>query len=209
MVEIILAVVLLVIIFHIFRGSDTDNHTKNYKYDKHYTVDTDDSIESTESTESYIYTDNDTEVMPTDDINKNRWATLEQSTTSLIPESVLSNKMCGTDVSGINLDKYVKSKLDDYAFGNKVTGSNSFYDNKFESGAVREGTMFNDEDSYSIFDSKDDMDKKYRDQHFSFHDKINGSSSEAVDPVDKMNSYLFNNDKAGLTIQEIFDGMTR
>ena len=211
MIEIILAVVLLIIIFHIYRGSSvpTNKYARDYKYKKKYMLDADsvpepyfpDSDDSDDSS--------DTHILPMDDMNKNRWATLEQSTSSLIPGSVLSNKICGTDVSGINLDKYVKTKLENYAFGNEITGANSFYDDKFESGVDREGTAFDSDGAIaSDINHIDYTDKQYREQYFSFHDKINGSSNEAADPVDKMNAYLFSNNKSGMRIQDVFDGMT-
>jgi len=143
--------------------------------------------------------------MPND--NNKKWATLLESTAPLIEGSKLSNAMCGVDVSGINLDKYVQTKLENYAFGDGVAGENGFYDNKFETGATL--ALSNDNDSYSIGGSVDNMndDEKYRAQHFDFYDKINGSSNEAFDPVDRINTYLFNKNTSSTNIQDIYDGM--
>ena len=49
---------------------------------------------------------------------------------------------------------------------------------------------------------------EYKNNFFNFHNKINGSSRDHPDPVDKVNLYRFNGVKCGTKIQDLYDGLT-
>lgn len=209
LVEIVLIVILVVIMFHVFNG--TKSHVTEYisslgsndenKCDDENMIDNDEDLDG----DSQSSDQDEINIMPND--NNTKWATLKESTAPLIRGSKLSNAMCGVDVSGINLDTYVKTTLENYAFGNSIMGENGFHDDKFETGATL--APLNDNESYSIEGSVDSAkdNEKYRAQHFDFYDKINGSSNDAFDPVDRINTYLFTKNTSSTNIQDIYDGM--
>ena len=215
LIEIILTLILVIIIFRIFTGYNTgtmeymsplkdgEGTVKEYMFEEEHMLDCDEDLDSDSDSDS----DNGENISPNDNNGINAWATLEEFENPLIPESNLSNSMCGVDVSGINLDKYVQDKIQNYAFGDNVQGGdNGFYDNRFETGDIRSSRA---DDGYDIEESLDnDVAKKYNDQYFNFYDKINGSSSDAVDAVDKVNVYLLGNNSNGTNIQDIYDNMT-
>jgi len=86
---------------------------------------------------------------------------------------------CHTNNTIKNMDKFIKNKLFD---------------------EIHKCDNFNS-------DSKVD-DCSYKNNFFSFHNKINGSSRNNPDPVDKVNLYKFNGAECGTKIKDIYDGLT-